>query len=197
MDQQHEPQPGVAHQTVVVQQQESNSLGLAGFIVSLAGWITCGALCPVGLILSLCALGKRPRGFAIAGVVLGLPGVLFFLLFGFGLIFAVLGIGAAATLAAVVAGQQLKLAQAQAVLRAEYAETSTLPDETGAQALFVAELGWEPDEVRYIRNSDTSFTLIEPGQDGAFDTSDDLTQTWDVGGTLIEEQVPDSLEFGS
>lgn len=197
MDQQHEHNQVQPQQTVIVQQQESNSLGLAGFIVSLAGWITCGMLCPVGLILSLCALGKRPRGFAIAGVILGLPGVLFFFLFGFGIVFTMLGIGAAAGMAAAIAGQQVKLAQAQGVIRAEYQQTSSLPDETGAQALFAAELGWEPDEVRYIRNSDISFTLVEPGRDETFDTQDDLTQTWDVGGTLVEEITPDGIEFGT
>ena len=55
--------------------RESNALGMAGFICSLAGLIlTGGILCPVGLILSLAALGRQPRGFAIAGVILGLVG---------------------------------------------------------------------------------------------------------------------------
>lgn len=54
---------------------ESNGLGLAGFITSLAGLVvTGGLLCPVGLILSLIALSRRPRGFAIAGTVLGFLG---------------------------------------------------------------------------------------------------------------------------
>jgi hypothetical protein len=53
---------------------ESNALGLAGFIVSLVGLCAGGVLSPVGLILSLVALGRPPRGFAIAGTVLGLLG---------------------------------------------------------------------------------------------------------------------------
>lgn len=53
----------------------SNGLGLAGFITSLVGIaVTGGVLCPVGLILSLIALSKPPRGFAVAGVVLGALG---------------------------------------------------------------------------------------------------------------------------
>ena len=53
----------------------SNTLGIAGFITSLVGFaLTGGLLCPVGLILSLVALRRQPRGFAIAGVVLGLMG---------------------------------------------------------------------------------------------------------------------------
>jgi hypothetical protein len=54
---------------------ESNGLGLAGFITSLVGLVvTGGLLCPIGLILSLIALSRRPRGFAIAGTVLGAVG---------------------------------------------------------------------------------------------------------------------------
>ena len=53
---------------------ETNGLGLAGFIVSLVGLCSGGLLSPIGLILSLIALGRCPRGFAIAGVVIGALG---------------------------------------------------------------------------------------------------------------------------
>ncbi len=55
-------------------QNDTNGLGLAGFLLSLVGFLSCGLLSPVGLILSLVALGRQPRGFAVAGVVLGLIG---------------------------------------------------------------------------------------------------------------------------
>ena len=54
--------------------QPANTLGLAGFITSVVGILFGGLLCPVGLILSLVALGRPPRGFAVAGVVIGLLG---------------------------------------------------------------------------------------------------------------------------
>lgn len=53
---------------------ESNPLGLAGFVVSLVGLCSGGVLSPIGLILSIIALGKRPKGFAVWGVVLGALG---------------------------------------------------------------------------------------------------------------------------
>lgn len=54
---------------------ERNSLGMAGFVVSLVGLVcSLGVLSPVGLIISLFALGRKPRGFAIAGVVIGALG---------------------------------------------------------------------------------------------------------------------------
>lgn len=53
----------------------ANTLGVAGFVTSLVGFaFTGGLLCPIGLILSLIALRRQPRGFAIAGTVLGLLG---------------------------------------------------------------------------------------------------------------------------
>jgi len=48
-------------------QKRSNPLGLVGFILSL----TC-VLSPIGLILSIFGLFKNPKGFAIAGTVIGL-----------------------------------------------------------------------------------------------------------------------------
>lgn len=55
--------------------ETSNNLGLAGFITSLVGAVmTAGFLCPIGLVLSLVALRRPPRGFAIAGTVIGLLG---------------------------------------------------------------------------------------------------------------------------
>ena len=53
-------QPAVPH-------RETNGLGVAGFVVSLAGLLlTGGLLSPVGVVISLIALGRRPRGFAVA-----------------------------------------------------------------------------------------------------------------------------------
>ncbi len=57
--------------------RRSNGLGVAGFVVSLVGVFTLGLLCPVGLLLSLMALLRSPRGFAFAGVVIGLLGTIF------------------------------------------------------------------------------------------------------------------------
>jgi hypothetical protein len=59
----------------------SNRLGIAGFVLSLLGLISCGLLAPVGLVLSLVGVRKEPRGLAIAGAVISLvsfvPPVLF------------------------------------------------------------------------------------------------------------------------
>ncbi len=72
-------------------QHQSNSLGVAGFVTSLVGLIMCGGLiCPLGLLFSFIALFKRPRGFAVAGFILGLIGSAWIII---AVLFIVLGLG--------------------------------------------------------------------------------------------------------
>lgn len=60
---------------VVGQPQQSNGLGVAGFVISLIGLLLCGGfLCPLGLLLSFIAMFKEPRGMAVAGFLIGLLG---------------------------------------------------------------------------------------------------------------------------
>ena len=81
----------------------SNGLGIAGFIVSLVGIVgSCGLLCPVGLLMSIIAMRREPRGFAIAGLIIGLLGSLWiFIALGFiiltgGVVAAAVALGIAA-----------------------------------------------------------------------------------------------------
>src|SRR4051794_39566029 len=93
------PQQPAQPQTPVnytVIQPPTNGLGLAGFITSLVGLVTCGVISPVGLILSLIGLMKSPRGFAVAGTILGLIGSAWALIAGVGIVMGIMGIGAAA-----------------------------------------------------------------------------------------------------
>ncbi len=61
-----------------------NALGLVGFLISLigvlGGCVGAVVVSPVGLVVSLAGLFRRPRGFAMAGVVLGLLGTLWLVL---------------------------------------------------------------------------------------------------------------------
>lgn len=60
------------------QASSRNGLGIAGFVLSLVGLLCCSGviLSPLGLTLSLIALSRPPRGFAVTGVILGTLGVL-------------------------------------------------------------------------------------------------------------------------
>ncbi|MCH7573099.1 MAG: DUF4190 domain-containing protein [Planctomycetes bacterium] len=83
--------------------EQSNGLAIAGFVCSLLGLFTGFLLSPIGLILSLVALGRPGgRGFAVAGVVIGLLGscgaivaVLLVVLLGAGAVLAAVGLGIA------------------------------------------------------------------------------------------------------
>jgi hypothetical protein len=92
-------------QTVIVQTGESTSgLAIAGLIFAILGWFTCGLLCLPGAFLSGLALfAKGPKGMAIAGLIVGFPGTLFFIFFGMTMMLGALGLGAAATTAATTA----------------------------------------------------------------------------------------------
>lgn len=83
--------------TVVIQQAPTNGIGLAGFIISLIGFLTCGCLSPLGLFLSFVGLLRPPRGFGLAGVILGLIGSWWLWAFGMAMIAGFVGLGAAAT----------------------------------------------------------------------------------------------------
>lgn len=160
----------------------SNGLGLAGFITSLVGIaVTGGVLCPVGLILSLIALSKPPRGFAVAGVVLGALGscggclVLS--------VFAMVG-GAAlvAAMAVVLTGGTQGLETLDHMMQVDVAITEYerqnghLPADLGQLGLpeGILKDGWgRPLEYRLEQAAPQwRWSLRTPGQDGVSQDSD-------------------------
>lgn len=61
----------------------TNSLGTAGFIISLIGLVlSMGLLSPVGMFISFVAMFREPRGLAVAGFILGVIGSLWLFFFG-------------------------------------------------------------------------------------------------------------------
>ncbi len=80
-------------QTIVNQQKsESNGVGTAGFVLSLIalvfGWIPFlgWILWLVGFVLSLVGIFKKPRGLAIAGLVISLIGIIILIFIVAGLV---------------------------------------------------------------------------------------------------------------
>lgn len=57
-----------------VRRSRSNGFGVAGFVLSLMGFFTCGVLSPLGLLFSVLGMFRAPRGLATAGMVMGLVG---------------------------------------------------------------------------------------------------------------------------
>lgn len=165
------------------QRPPSNGLGVAGFVVSLVGVVaTCGALAPVGLLLSLVAMFKKPRGFAFAGVVLGLIGTVLIS------VITLSGV-AAASFAAEQARMHEQLGQReQAQIQiAGLAERVGVFHEQNARPLLALDLlpfvdasmlidpwgrafEFEPDI--------DGFSIRSVGPDGVGFTDDDVVQTW-------------------
>ena len=155
----------------------TNGLGVAGVVVSLVGLVaTCGLLSPLGLLFSLIAMFKRPRGMAIAGLILGLIGSVW-------VIVAVFVIGVTAIGAAVGIGAATKhlhamsdismLAQA---VKDRKAATGSLPaDLKGLPGVDAKQLTdpWG-NLYRLVKKDNGEFDIVSDGQDGEPDTSDDV-----------------------
>ncbi|MFG0256638.1 MAG: DUF4190 domain-containing protein [Phycisphaerales bacterium JB043] len=64
----------MTHESYPPEYPSQNNIGITGFVVSLLGIFTLGILSPIGFIISMMGLTRAPRGFAIAGVIIGLIG---------------------------------------------------------------------------------------------------------------------------
>ena len=86
-NQQSEQQPHI-HQTIIVQEKKSNSVGTAGFVLALLGlflfWIPIigWILWLLGAILSTVGLFKKPRGLAVTGFVISFFFLIITIIFG-------------------------------------------------------------------------------------------------------------------
>ena len=151
-------------------ERPTNSMGTAGFVVSLVGVLTCGLVSPIGLILSLIGLGKEPKGLAIAGSVIGGVGSLLFFITG-------LGILAGLLVVLIPKGQadetEAILAVALRAIETRADETGELPSEDeGRDLISRFEDAWG-NPLRYEPGRE-SFTVRSAGRDGVFDTVDDI-----------------------
>ncbi|MBN8646024.1 MAG: type II secretion system protein GspG [Planctomycetes bacterium] len=147
---------------------QSNTLGLVGFILAFC-------LSPIGLLLSLVALLKVPRGFAIAGVIVGLIGTA---VWGF-VIYGVVLVGGAAMKA-------METANAVGDLQTALASAKTPEGEYPADLSGIASKNdaWGHALV-YERTPDKKgYLLTSPGADGQAGTSDDFVTMQAVRGDV-------------
>lgn len=167
-------QPGEP-QTYYYQPPPTNALGIAGFIVSLSGMVTClGLICPIGLVLSLIALTKSPRGYAIAGSIIGVLG-------------SVLGVLTTLVLTGVIGSglfgnsyysyTSSEIDSASYDIDAHYQNNQDiLPDQATGQTLIASYYDEWGTALRYepTANSATDYTITSAGPDAAFGTGDDI-----------------------
>jgi hypothetical protein len=155
-----------------------NTLGIVGFVFSLLGVVTCGLLGPVGLLLSLLALFKRPRGFATAGAVIGLLATLWLGLLGAGMV------AGFARLKPVVEQMTGELVQLQATLQAVTQASQEVvqhrdqqgdwPDEKVGQEIVGRHQDAYGTLLKYTRVGEMVL-IISAGKDGEFATPDDIS----------------------
>lgn len=166
----------------------SNGLGVAGFVLSLLGFIgTCGLLSPIGLLLSLIALRKQPRGLAIAGTIIGAVGSIWmlFALLVFGVmimgLLAVAGAGVAMTLPNIqTAGNMLEM---RTEINEYHATLGSLPESVDTITTLKPDLkldAWN-NSIRYEITGPNRYELSSAGPDGTWDTADDINLPFTAG----------------
>ncbi|NBC10535.1 MAG: hypothetical protein GVY24_02220 [Planctomycetes bacterium] len=154
----------------------SNGLGVAGFVCSILGVLSCGVLAIIGLPLSFFALFKKPRGLAIAGFIISLfafiPPALLVLAIGGGAVLAMVGLAGFAN------AMQTEFAAQD--IHDHYQQHGQLPAPPEADAILVKHDQLTGHAPRYAATGPTTFELQLPGQDGQWDTADDYSQAFDV-----------------
>ncbi len=164
-----------------------NGWGISGFVISLLSLVfTLGLLCPLGLLISLVGMLRAPRGFALAGTMLGLLGTLFWAAIGFGVYSSVKH---EEQLVRHRHETQQTLAQFTAVEQklAEYRiEQGRLPKEMeGARIAVRFKDGWDRPLRYEVRKS--RIIIRSGGPDGNFETRDDMVRVISANRREVEQ----------
>ena len=181
-------------QPMGVEPKPQNGLGVAAFVVSMIGlFVTGGLACPIGVVLGLVAMGRQPRGFAVAGLVIGLIGscgiIIAGLVFG-ATILAMLGLAVAAVVLSEPQTLEITsdMINMSIAIKAYEKENDYLPANLRLLDLepHVLKDPWQKDYQYELLDVD-QFDLVSAGADGTYETADDirlsrLNETWQAGG---------------
>lgn len=180
-------QPYMQPQVMVMPVPQTNGLGVFGFFVALIGlFIPTGIVSLLGLVLSLSAIGRAPRGFATMGVVLGLLGTVFWLVIMIlavalgvvGLAVAAIGIGVCFMLVNPEVVETTTDMANVAIAAEDYKKhNGSLPDTIDEMDLSVVVMTdpWGGPYKFVLADVEHGFDVISGGPDGVFDTDDDVT----------------------
>jgi len=175
-------------QADAVTPQEANGLAIAGFVIALVGLLTGGILSPIGLIISLVALGRPGgRGFATAGIVIGLLGscgliavaMVVILGLGVGVIAMFMGVGFVLAQNPEHIEFTVESVIIAAAIEAQRDRTGELPADLGTLSLDRDTLTdpWG-NPYRYVLTDEApNFDIVSSGADGVPDTDDDLAMS--------------------
>jgi hypothetical protein len=155
-----------------------NTLGVVGFVFSLLGVVTCGVLGPVGLLLSLLGLFRRPRGFALAGTIISLLATLWLGAVGAVVVTGVTRLGPAVESFADEFGEAAAtlsvVAQASQDLQRYRDEQGDWPDQKTGQELVGRLQDAYGTALQYTRVGELVL-IISAGADREFATADDIS----------------------
>ncbi|TVQ53067.1 MAG: hypothetical protein EA377_08960 [Phycisphaerales bacterium] len=181
-----------------------NGLAIFGFCLSLVGlFIPTGIVSLLGLLISLVALTKPPRGFAIFGVLLGLLGTLFW--FAIMITLLVTGmLGAIAFLIAMavffvfvqpetlaVTSDMMNILIASAEHEKKHGTLPESVDDLELERMHQIDPWGMPYRLVLTDDPDLPLDIISAGPDSEFDTDDDIRLS------RIEEYLRFSFEqFG-
>lgn len=152
--------------------RNENGLGLTGFIISLVGIFLCGIPSIIGLIVSAFGLKKEPKGFAVAGLLLGLLGVIELLGVGF-LAYQTYRLAnqAGGLIREQLATQQLN---AEAItIGYEWQESGNIPSQEKGDELVLGKRDIYGNSIVY-QSDGSSFSLRSAGPDEMLETDDDI-----------------------
>ncbi|GAB4521092.1 MAG: hypothetical protein Tsb0013_24510 [Phycisphaerales bacterium] len=159
----------------------SNGLGLAGFILSLVGLLSCGLLTPLGVLFSLIGLRREPRGFAIAGTVIGLVGLcgwaIPIAIFGTAFFGLVLGL---AGLSTPDFETEFELGIISGMVEEQHKATGSYPSSISSLGIPFSSWTVDPWGNAYhyaVLPDGSGFELSSNGPDGVHATADDVIYT--------------------
>lgn len=162
---------------------QTNVLGVVGFGLSFC-------LSPLGLLVSLVALTKQPRGFAVAGTAIGVLGTLVWGCAGF--VYVKFGDAFVKTYEVMAEYEQMKAAVA---VHAS-SHDGALPEDLAGVGLRPEALKdpWGND-YKYERTEDgKSWTLTVASFDGQFGTADDLVLTSSMSMDEVQGAISRMME---
>ena len=163
-----------------------NYLGTTGLVFSILGLVTCGALSPIGLLLSVIGLTGKRRGGAIAGVLLALLG----LAIPGAFIFSAVKEERDRHREQVVQTARSVLESARVKIDELRAEEKALPDGVAGNKFLLEEGFRDPwnVELRYeLHDDQKSYSLRSAGPDSRFDTRDDVAIS--IGADALHEPI--------
>ncbi|MEW4566098.1 SHD1 domain-containing protein [Bremerella sp. JC770] len=179
---------------VVVQREDSNGLGLAGFVLSLLGLVSCGLFGPLGFLVSLFGLAYRPRGFAVAGLVLGGLTTGIFALFGFAFLSMLFAMITGIQLVATEASNAKQMVTANIEIRDHFTEHDSLPSTEEGNDLINAEREEDAPFSGYERVDEFRYKITVAGLDGELGTEDDRTYDFDIREDARDVAMPETLD---